>query len=142
MWKFLLALVPVLLYSADNLQPVRWTQEAANAWYTRQPWLVGSNYLPSDAINELEMWQADSFDPKRIDKELGWAEDIGMNTMRVFLRRISFGRRIRRVSRRRIDTFLTIAVAASHSAFVRFVRFLLGPGSAPGQTARTHTGRS
>jgi len=47
--------------------------------------LVGSNYIPANAINELEMWQADSFDPKRIDLELGWAEAIGLNTMRVFL---------------------------------------------------------
>ncbi|MEJ7713842.1 MAG: hypothetical protein WKF84_29345 [Pyrinomonadaceae bacterium] len=51
----------------------------------KQPWLVGSNYNPATAINELEMWQADTFDPERIDLELGWAESIGMNTMRVFL---------------------------------------------------------
>src|SRR5436305_2294992 len=63
----------------------RWTAEKANSWYAEQPWLVGSNYIPSSAINELEMWQADSFDPKRIDTELGWAEGLGMNTMRVFL---------------------------------------------------------
>jgi len=46
---------------------------------------VGSNYIPASAINELEMWQADSFDPQRIDTELGWAQGLGMNTMRVFL---------------------------------------------------------
>ena len=120
MWKFLLALVPVLLYSADNLQPVRWTQEAANAWYTRQPWLVGSNYLPSDAINELEMWQADSFDPKRIDKELGWAEDIGMNTMRVFLQDQLWAQDSEGF-KKRIDTFLTIA--AQHHIRPLFVLF-------------------
>ena len=63
----------------------RWTQEFANEWYSRQPWLVGSNYIPAYAVNELEMWQADTFDPERIDLELGWAESIGLNTMRVFL---------------------------------------------------------
>ena len=64
----------------------RWTENAANAWYAKQPpWLVGSNFIPATAINELEMWQADSFDPKEIDKELGWAETLGLNTMRVFL---------------------------------------------------------
>jgi cellulase (glycosyl hydrolase family 5) len=63
----------------------RWTENAANAWYAKQPWLVGSNFIPATAINELEMWQADSFDPKEIDKELGWAESLGLNTMRVFL---------------------------------------------------------
>jgi hypothetical protein len=31
------------------------------------------------------MWQADTFDPQEIDKELGWVEYLGMNTMRVFL---------------------------------------------------------
>lgn len=62
-----------------------WTKEQANAWYTKQPWLVGANYNPSTAINQLEMWQEDTFDPKRIDEELGWAEQIGMNTMRVYL---------------------------------------------------------
>ncbi|HTK83945.1 MAG TPA: 1,4-beta-xylanase [Patescibacteria group bacterium] len=62
-----------------------WTQQAANAWYAAQPYLKGANYLPASAINQLEMWQADTFDPDRIDRELGWAEDIGMNTMRVFL---------------------------------------------------------
>ena len=62
-----------------------WSAETANQWYEKQPWLVGSNYIPATAINELEMWQADTFDPKRIDKELGWAEGLGMNTMRVFL---------------------------------------------------------
>src|SRR5207253_11189033 len=63
----------------------RWTEKSAKEWYSKQPWLVGSNYIPASAINELEMWQADTFDPKRIDTELGWAESIGLNTMRVFL---------------------------------------------------------
>src|SRR5947209_6987281 len=63
----------------------RWSEAKANEWYQRQPWLVGSNFLPATAINELEMWQADTFDPQEIDKELGWAENLGMNVMRVFL---------------------------------------------------------
>lgn len=62
-----------------------WSKEKANDWYDKQPWLVGANFTPSTAINQLEMWQAESFDPKTIDKELGWAENIGMNTMRVYL---------------------------------------------------------
>jgi hypothetical protein len=66
-------------------QQQRWSEEKADAWYQQQPWLVGSNYVPADAINELEMWQAETFDAAQIDKELGWAEGLGMNTMRVFL---------------------------------------------------------
>jgi hypothetical protein len=46
---------------------------------------VGANFIPSTAINQLEMWQADTFDPQTIDRELGWAASIGMNAMRVFL---------------------------------------------------------
>ena len=62
-----------------------WTRDQANQWYGKQKWLVGSNYIPADAINQLEMWQADSFNPAQIDKELGWAQGLGMTTMRVFL---------------------------------------------------------
>jgi hypothetical protein len=63
----------------------RWPESKANGWYAQQPWLVGANFIPSDAINELEMFQAATFNPPEIDRELGWAESIGMNTMRVFL---------------------------------------------------------
>jgi len=70
---------------APSATPDRWSEQRANDWYKAQPWLVGANYVPASAINELEMWQADAFDSKRIDSELGWAAGIGMNTMRVFL---------------------------------------------------------
>jgi len=66
-------------------QAARWTEARANAWYARLPWLVGSNYVPRSAINELEMWQEATFNPAQIDQELSWAESLGMNTMRVFL---------------------------------------------------------
>jgi len=69
----------------SQAQTARWSEKAASDWYAQQPWLVGSNYIPSTAINELEMWQADTFDPARIDKELGWAQSLGLNTVRVFL---------------------------------------------------------
>lgn len=62
----------------------RWSQEKANAWYQNQPWPVGCNYIPSTAINQIETWQAESFDPQTIDRELGLAESIGFNTVRVF----------------------------------------------------------
>lgn len=78
-------LLLAMAFSAYADSPARWSEEQANAWYAQQPWPVGSDYLPYDAINQLEMWQPDTFDPQRIDLELGWAENIGMNTMRVFL---------------------------------------------------------
>jgi hypothetical protein len=66
-------------------QSAIWTKEKANEWYKHQGWLVGSDFLPSTAINQLEMWQAETFDPNTIDRELGWAHNIGMNVMRVYL---------------------------------------------------------
>ncbi len=63
----------------------RWTPDRANAWYDRQPWLVGCNYVPATAINQIEMWQASTFDPTTIERELGWAADIGFNSLRVYL---------------------------------------------------------
>ena len=65
--------------------PPRWASEKANEWYTRQPWLVGCNFIPSNAINQLEMWQAETFDADAIDRELGWAASIGFNTIRTHL---------------------------------------------------------
>jgi hypothetical protein len=107
MW---IALVLVLGLGAclQAEQRQRWTEKAANDWYARQPWLVGSNYTPATAINELEMWQADTFDPKRIDLELGWAESIGLNTMRVFLHDLAW-RQDAQGFTTRIDAFLQIA---------------------------------
>lgn len=85
----------------------RWSREAANEWYAKQPCLIGANYVPASAINQLEMWQKESFDPARINLELGWAEDIGMNTMRVFLHDLVWDKDPEGF-RDRIDEFLNI----------------------------------
>src|SRR6267142_962227 len=102
-----LPLLTLLLLHTAIAQPKPWTEAAANAWYAKQPWLVGGNYIPATAINELEMWQAESFDPKRIDLELGWAEAIGLNTMRVFLHDLLWKQDEAGFSKR-LDTFLAI----------------------------------
>ena len=90
--SFLPILLLHLLVSPSSLQaaPPQWTLQHANDWYAKQPWLVGSNFIPSTAINELEMWQADTFDLPTIDRELTWAEGLGMNTMRVFLHNLAW----------------------------------------------------
>src|SRR5271155_4743923 len=80
-----LLLVISMLISTACAQSPRWLEQQANAWYAQQPWLVGSNYIPKSAINQLEMWQEATFDPAEIDIEFTWAESMGMNTMRVFL---------------------------------------------------------
>ena len=98
----------VLSATAALSQTQRWSEQKANDWYAHQPWLVGSNYIPKSAINELEMWQEATFDPTQIDKELGWAEAMGMNTMRVFLHDLLWQQDAPGF-RKRIDQFLTIA---------------------------------
>lgn len=119
---------------AGDLQ--RWSEKAANDWYARQPWLVGADYTPADAINQLEMWQADTFSPERIDMELGWAEALGMNTMRVFLHDLLWQQDAAGFQKR-LDTFL--GIAAKHKIRPLLVLFdscwdsdpKLGPQHAP-----------
>ena len=119
--RILLALLFLLAVGeATRAQSARWTEKTAANWYAKQAWLVGSNYIPADAINELEMWQADTFDAKRIDLELGWAEAIGLNTMRVFLHDLPW-QQDPAGFQKRIDTFLQIA--AKHHIKPLFVLF-------------------
>jgi hypothetical protein len=133
--QFRIALI-LLVSSAAAVAAPRWTEAKANLWYAKQPWLVGANYIPATAINELEMWQAQTFDPDRIDRELGWAESLGMNTMRVFLHDLPWPQDPAGF-KKRIDTFLTIA--AKHHIKPLFVLFdscwdpfpKLGPQHAP-----------
>jgi Glycosyl hydrolases family 2, TIM barrel domain len=91
-----------------QLKAQQWTPEKANDWYVKQPLLVGANFIPSTAINELEMWQAETFDPVTIDRELSWAKDLGMNIMRVFLHNIPY-QNDKEEFIDRINQFLTIA---------------------------------
>lgn len=85
--------LPLLLAASTALartprasaEPVRWSADRANRWYQAQNWPVGANYITSTAINQLEMFQPGTYDPRRIDTELGWARFHGLNTVRVFL---------------------------------------------------------
>ena len=115
-----LIVLAVLCHVVIAAPSKKWTEAQANSWYQNQPWLIGSNYIPATAINELEMWQADTFDPERIDKELGWARSIGMNTMRVFLHDLVW-KQDPEGFKRRLDTFLRIA--AKHQIKPMFVLF-------------------
>jgi len=108
--RFLSVLVLALTTTVCHAQTAsdRWSQEKTNTWYAQQPWLVGANFVPSDAINQLEMFQAATFNPALNDKELGMAESIGMNTMRVFLQDQLWAQDPEGF-RQRLDTFLNIA---------------------------------
>lgn len=68
----------------------RWSAEKAKKWYASHSWINGANFIPSTAINQLEMWQEETFDPQTIDRELGWAENLGFNTMRVYLHSLAY----------------------------------------------------
>ena len=112
MRAYLLALLFIVAFPATVIPQQQnaavWPRERAAAWARETGWLVGSNYVPATAINQLEMWQAETWDPQRIDRELAWAESIGMNTMRVFLHDIAY-RQDPEGFLNRVDQFLTIA---------------------------------
>ncbi|WP_256005443.1 cellulase family glycosylhydrolase [Pedobacter deserti] len=106
--------------SSEGTKGTKWTKEKATAWYNKQPWLVGANFIPSTAINQLEMWQADSFDTLTINRELGWARSIGMNTARVYLHDLLYEQDSVGFFKR-MDIFLDIA--AKHNIKPLFVIF-------------------
>jgi hypothetical protein len=97
-----------------------WTQQRARAWQQSTGWLVGSNFAPSTAINQLEMWQPQTWDPRTIDRELGWAESLGFNTMRVFLHNLLWQQDSAGFLRR-MDQFL--AISQRHHIKPMFVLF-------------------
>lgn len=97
-----------LLAMGSTTAAERWSAEKANTWYAETPWPVGANFVPSSAVNQLEMWQAETFDPEAIDRELGWAASLGMNAMRVFLHDIAW-RTDAEGFFKRVDEYLAIA---------------------------------
>jgi hypothetical protein len=95
---------------AEKNEPVstRWTSAQAQQWASENGWLCGSNFNPSTAINQLETWQAETFDTVTIDRELDWAQGIGMNVMRVYLHHLAW-QVDKEGFKKRMDTYLTIA---------------------------------
>ena len=106
--------------SAAEAASQRWSEETARAWQQKTGWLVGCNFLPSTAINQLEMFQADTFDLQTIDRELGWAQSLGFNSVRVFLQNQLWDQDSQGFLGR-LDDFL--AVAAKHDIGVMWVLF-------------------
>lgn len=116
-----LLLAAIVLSSAQPAHAqARWTPERAAAWQKEKGWLAGSNFIPSTAINQLEMWQAESFDEATIDRELAWAEGLGFNSMRVFLHDLLW-KQDSKAFLQRIDRFL--AIADRHHIGVMLVLF-------------------
>jgi hypothetical protein len=114
----------------------RWSPDRANRWYQAQGWLVGANYITSNAINQLEMFQPGTYDPRRIDTELGWAQFHGLNSVRVFLHDQLWAQDARGFQQR-LAQF--VGIAARHRIKPLFVFFdscwdpfpKLGPQRAP-----------
>lgn len=98
----------------------RWTEEKAQQWSQEHGWLRGSNFNSSTAINQLENWQAETFDTVTIDRELGWAEGIGMNVMRVYLHHVAW-EVDQQGFKERMDQYLDIAT--KHGIKTVFVFF-------------------
>ncbi len=98
----------------------QWSAEKAVKWQSDQPWVVGCNFLPSTAINQLELWQKETFDLKTIDQELGWAASIGMNAVRVYLHDLAYEVDPAGLLSR-MDEFLS--VASKHGIRALFVFF-------------------
>ena len=113
------ATVIVLAQAKGNSNGV-WSTAKANAWYAKYKWINGSDFIPSTAINQLEMWQADTFDPKTIDRELGYAESIGFNAMRVFLHSMVWKENPKGF-KNRVSQYL--AIASKHHIHTIFVFF-------------------
>lgn len=142
--RFLLALSLSVAAAGTARGQERWTPEQANEWHDGLPWLVGCNFNPSTAINQLEMWQADSFDPETIDRELGWAEDLGFTSIRVYLHHLLW-KDDSEGFLDRMDQFL--GIADNHGIGVMFVLFdsvwdphpKLGPQREP-ETGRHNSG--
>ncbi|MCX7985886.1 MAG: cellulase family glycosylhydrolase [Bacteroidales bacterium] len=101
-------------------QAQRWSEDRANLWYQQQGWRVGCNFIPSTAINQLEMWQAETFDTSTIDRELGYAENIGFNTVRVYLHHLAW-QIDHEGFKKRVDKYL--AIADKHGIKTIFVIF-------------------
>ena len=86
----------------------RWSPERIRNWYNSLPWLVGCNFIPSTAGNQLELWNAGHFDQETIARELDWAAGLGMNAIRVFLHDLAWNTDPERFLHR-IDVLLSLA---------------------------------
>jgi hypothetical protein len=120
MSKVLRLILSVVLIAAAWAGQARdqWTPGQANAWQAKQPWIAGCNFGPSTAINQLEMWQAETWDPATIERELGWAQDLGFNSVRVFLHHLLW-EQDKDGFLKRMERFLTLA--DKHKIGVMFV---------------------
>jgi hypothetical protein len=118
--RVLLPVAVIFISTVLLAQSTRWSEAKAKDWYTKQGWLRGCNFQPSSAINQLEMFQGDTFDTITINRELGWAENLGMNVMRVYLHHLLWTSD-KAGFKKRLDTYLDIS--SKHGIKTLFVFF-------------------
>ena len=137
----LIVAISITLTSLAQKERSVWSKEKANAWYAKLPWMAGADFLPSSAINQLEMWQQETFDSSTIDRELGFAQNIGMNVMRVYLHHLAW-QLDQTGFKKRMNTYL--AIADKHGIKTIFVFFddcwneTYAPGKQPLPKTGTH----
>lgn len=90
-----------------NRAEAAWPKAQAEKWHRQTGWLAGCNFIPSTAVNQLEMWQAETFDLPTIDRELGWAQELGFTSVRVFLHDLLW--QDSKGFLNRLDEFLSVA---------------------------------
>lgn len=136
-WIFLCFLCTNFLCAQTKNDP--WTVSQANEWYASKGWLRGSDFIVSSAVNQLEMWQESTFDPEGIDRELGYAQSIGLNCMRVFLHHVAW-QQDKVGFKRRLKRYLSIA--HEHGIVTIFVFFddCWNPTYRPGPQPAPKTG--
>jgi hypothetical protein len=105
---------------AMTLATGQWSLDKANNWAKEQRWSAGCNFIPSTAINQLEMWQPETFDPVTINREFGLMQQTGLSLARIFLHDLAyqadphgFKNRMRRV----------LSLARAHHVRIMFVFF-------------------
>lgn len=105
---------------AASCAHTRWTSREAWRWHEQRGWLVGCNFIPSTAVNQLAMWQAETFDATTIDRELSYAASLGFNSVRTYLHDLLW-KEDPHAFKDRISLFLDLA--ARHGIGAMFVLF-------------------
>lgn len=125
--------------SGERDQKKQWSVEKANEWQAKTGWLSGCNFLPSTAVNALEFWQKETFDSATIDRELGWAHELGFNIMRVWLN--SYAWKVDpKGFKNQIDKYLEISTRHGIGTMLVFFCDCWNPNSKPGPQPQPETG--
>lgn len=118
----------------DGGPGARWDDQRIWNWYDSLGTVKGVNYIPRTAVNSVEMWMEDTFDPDTIDEELGWAENAGYTCIRVQLQ-VAVWKADPEGFLKRLDKLLEIA--ASHG--LRVVPVLFDDLNLAGQAPQVGT---